>query len=73
MNRIIFFLIVILVGCSDSECIWNEKENVGYIDYSTLSVDKLSSEDRILLKNMDFQGGRYICVLTKEDALAERY
>lgn len=56
---------VILTGCSDSEHMWNE--NVDYIDYSTLSVDKLSSEDRILLENMDFQGGKYICVLSKED------
>ena len=46
MNKIIFFLITIMMftGCYDSENIWDEKENVGYIDYSTLPVNKLSSE-----------------------------
>ena len=39
-------------GCYDSENIWDEKENVGYIDYSTLLVNKLSLEDKILLKNI---------------------
>ena len=73
MNKIIFFLITIMMftGCYDSENIWDEKENVGYIDYSTLPVNKLSSEDKILLKNIDFQRGKYVCALSKEGILAK--
>lgn len=41
-----------------------EKENVDYIDYSTLPVNKLSSEDKILLKNMILQP-RKICLCLK--------
>ena len=73
MNKIIFSLITIMMftGCYDSENIWDEKENVGYIDYSTLPVNKLSSEDKILLKNIDFQRGKYVCALSKEGILAK--
>ena len=56
-------------GCYDSENIWDEKENVGYIDYSTLPVNKLSSEDKILLKNIDFQRGKYVCALSRKGFL----
>lgn len=73
MNKIVFYFIVIIIfaGCIDSEDIWNEEENVSYIDYSTLSADKLSLADKLLLENMDFQKGKYVCKLSKNDAIAK--
>lgn len=73
MNKIVFYFVVIIMftGCSEPENMCNEEENVGYIDYSTLPVDRLSLEDELLLKNLDFQKGKYICKLSKDDAIAK--
>lgn len=66
-NLFFLFAMFCFVACNTHVDTVNEE--VGYIDYSTISADKLTVEDKILLDNIDFQNGRLSCLLDQSEAL----
>lgn len=65
----LFFLFAMFCFVACNTHVDTVDEEVDYIDYSTISADKLTVEDKILLDNIDFQNGKLSCLLDQSEAL----